>query len=140
MKEMLHLNKEQQELYFDAIDLLSKNFPESRTMQEFYLNPESHIERIIVAFMGRKVVAALKRGHNPIRDALTIDFIAVDELYRYQGIGKFLLAEFENFVKQKGNNRIGLYASRTSTASEFYKKQGYIEVPSYRLGWMEKEL
>lgn len=140
MLEILHLDKKQEFLYFDAIDLLFREFPESRRIQEFYINPEGHMEKTMVVLEKGQAIAALKRGYNPVRDAMTIDFVAVKPECRWTGIGKKLLSEFEKFAKERQNKKVGLMTRLTTNVSEFYKKQGYVFIPEYEPAWMEKEI
>lgn len=140
MRKILHLSEQHEELFVDATDLFLRNFPNSNTVQDMYLNPRRFIENVIAVVKGEKVVGALKRGYNPERDAISVDFLAVDEKYRKSGIGRMLLSELEEFARKRQNKRVCLLPRVKPEVINFYSKLGYSFVPDHSQCWMEKEL
>ena len=65
-------------------------------------------------------------------DILRINYLAVDEKYRSQGIGKELDEYVAAIAFQKNCDRIEVHChERRTQAHPFYKRQGYTESPKY---------
>lgn len=90
---------------------------------------------MIVAERDGKVVGLLAYVHKHIqsaahatRDVLFIDSMAVDEVYRGQGIGHQLFAFIKELAKQQNFDGIELQVNAKNTAAyEMYKKCGFTE-------------
>lgn len=140
MKKLIHLGKDDEDLFEEATDIFHQSFPHSQTVQEMYANPGTYIERTIVALKGDKVVGAIKRGYNPERDAISVDFLAVSPDYRNNGVGNLLLSEVEKFAIERAHRKICLFPRTKQEVVEFYIKRGYVFIQDYKPGWMEKML
>ncbi len=65
-------------------------------------------------------------NHNTQSNELYLDGVAVDPRYRGQGIGKALIAKFEQYAQSKGYTRVSLDVVNTNPgAKKLYQTLGY---------------
>lgn len=79
----------------------------------------------LVAYSERgEAVATCRFFEDASRECYILGRLAVLNTYRGRGIGHALLAEVENFVRQRGGKLISLHAQ--CRAEAFYAKAGYL--------------
>ena len=92
---------------------------------------EQHCFHLMVTNSENAVIAVARLQSNSAAEA-QIRYMAVDEPYRGQGIGRQLITALEHQSIKSDHGRIVLDAR--DTALEFYKKQGYeVSEKSYLL-------
>ncbi|MCM1039899.1 MAG: GNAT family N-acetyltransferase [Roseburia sp.] len=90
------------------------------------LDETDHEAAHLVAFDENNVpVATCRIFWNTAMNAYTLGRLAVIREYRGQHIGSALLAEAENYVREKGGKTLILHSQ--CQAAGFYKKSGYAE-------------
>lgn len=141
MAEIIHLRRDHEREFLELRNIFENEFSGHPTIQEMYLNPQEYIERTVAYKEFGKILGGLKRGYNPDFDALTLDFLAVDEESRGRGIGGQLLANLEEFAVARGISQIRLKPRNSWQATSFYKKNGYqFDRGILHRDWMVKNL
>ncbi len=140
MSKTILLSNADKAIYGEAVDLFYRNFTEHPEIRAMYFDNIVPVERILVMVRNKQVLGALKRGYNHNRGVVTIDFLAISEPHRCEGLGKRLVSSFEDLLREKGIEKVGLRSRQGVEVLDFYKKQGYQEVEGYVSYWMEKQL
>lgn len=129
---IIDLNKNQDSLYWNMLDLMRLSFEDHesdilKTLSDYYSN-SSMIEKASVCIHDNQLLGGVIKDYNEIGKAFVIKYLAVSPQFRNRGVGRSLVNHVESHAlscREKGAEVECIALRSRVNERSFYEKLGY---------------